>query len=114
MALGMTQAQADATGWRGTNQGSQLAGRADLWSNGALENDPGLGSSGFNFPPGGFRSFNFGDFDNMTNFGYFWSSSEYNSTHAWYRRLNFDDTQVFRYNYNKRFGFSVRCVRDIN
>ena len=36
MNLGMTQEQADAPFWRGTNQASQLAGNAELWSDGHL------------------------------------------------------------------------------
>ncbi|MCF7815287.1 MAG: fibronectin type III domain-containing protein, partial [Candidatus Cloacimonetes bacterium] len=55
MELGMSETEANDTGYRGTNEGSKLAGRADLWSNGDLENDPQFGSSGFDFVPGGYR-----------------------------------------------------------
>ncbi|MDD3050133.1 MAG: FISUMP domain-containing protein [Candidatus Cloacimonetes bacterium] len=113
MFLGMTQSQADASGGRGTNQGSQLAGRADLWTDGALENDPDDGSSGFNFLPGGYR-YNFdGTFRYMSTYGSFWSSTESSSLYAWYRLLYCDDTQVYRDFLNKRNGFSVRCVRSV-
>ncbi|MCF7815049.1 MAG: fibrobacter succinogenes major paralogous domain-containing protein, partial [Candidatus Cloacimonetes bacterium] len=53
MYLGMSQQQANSTGYRGTNEGSKLAGGYDLWQNGALRNDPEFGSSGFSFLPGG-------------------------------------------------------------
>jgi len=56
MELGMSQSQANSTGYRGTNEGSKLAGNAALWNDGALENDPEFGSSGFDFLPGGYRS----------------------------------------------------------
>ncbi|SVE04386.1 uncharacterized protein METZ01_LOCUS457240, partial [marine metagenome] len=36
MALGMSQEEADGDSWRGTNEGSKLAGRADLWNDGIL------------------------------------------------------------------------------
>ena len=53
MFLGMTQAQADSTGYRGTNEGSKLAGRGELWYPNLLKNDPEFGSSGFTALPGG-------------------------------------------------------------
>ncbi len=49
MGLGMTLDQADATGWRGTNQGVQMKS-AIGWTTGN-----GTNSSGFNAFPGGFR-----------------------------------------------------------
>ena len=36
MFLGMSQSEANATGYRGTNEGSKLAGNASLWNNGNL------------------------------------------------------------------------------
>jgi len=112
MALGMTQSQADATGWRGTNQGSQLAGRADLWANGALENDSQFGTSGFNFLPGGYRDYYNGDYGDLRFNGLFWSSTEITSF-AWCRRLGYGNSQVYRFSYHKSSGFSVRCVRSV-
>lgn len=114
MHLGMSESEVNDYGGRGTNEGSKLAGRADLWNNGNLENDPEFGSSGFAFLPGGYRSFHRGNFDNMSNHGYFWSSTEDGSNPAWYRLLNYSGTQVYRDVFYKRYGFSVRCVRDQN
>ena len=111
MALGMSQSEADDTGWRGTNEGSKLAGIADLWNNGALENNSAFGSSGFTALPGGYRS-SYGYYDYLGNFGYFWSATESSSTNAWYRLLYYYFSDVSRYDYDKRHGFSVRCVRD--
>jgi len=113
MHLGMSSSQANSWGWRGTNEGSKLAGGYDLWNSGALRNDPEFGSSGFDFLPGGYRYYySSGSFYDMGNYGTFWSSSEFNSFGVWYRYLDFDTTEVNRYNYSKRYGFSVRCVRD--
>ena len=112
MALGMSQSQANSIGWRGTNEGSKLAGRADLWANGALENNAEFGVSGFSFLPGGYRSRTNGSFGHLSHYGYLWSSIEYNSNSAWHRVLTYDTTGVCRDGNNKRFGFSVRCVRD--
>ena len=112
MELGMSYDEAHDTGFRGTNEGSKLAGNAALWNNGALENDPDFGSSGFDFLPGGYRSYYSGIFLNLGNYGYFWSATEYGTYYAWYRDLYCDYTQVCRYNYGKQGGFSVRCLRD--
>ncbi|KQC04889.1 MAG: hypothetical protein APR54_08620 [Candidatus Cloacimonas sp. SDB] len=113
MYLGMSYEEAHDTGYRGTNEGSKLAGRADLWYDGGLENDPEFGSSGFDFLPGGYRGGSNGHFYNLSYYGYFWSSTEYGSYGAWFRRLNYDNADVLRYYYDKRNGFSVRCVRSV-
>jgi len=111
MYLGMSYSEAHDTGYRGTNEGSKLAGSADLWSDGALDNDPEFDSSGFSFLPGGYRSSSNGDFNGIGSYGYLWSSTEDDSSHAWSRTLYYYGTDVYRPNYNKHYGFSVRCVR---
>ena len=111
MYLGMNASQANSTGFRGTNEGSKLAGRADLWSNGLLKNDPEFETSGFNFLPSGRRVSN-GVFVSMIYNGYLWSSTVSNNSDAWFRGLNFDFTGVYRDVNHKRFGYSVRCVSD--
>lgn len=111
MALGMTQSEADDINWRGTNEGSKLAGRADLWSNSYLEINAEFGSSGFSFLPSGFRNFDDGVFNYLSSSGYFWSSTESGSS-VWYRRLHCSFTGVRRNTSSKRCGFSVRCLRD--
>jgi len=112
MYLGMSYSEAHDTGYRGTNEGSKLAGRADLWIDGALENDSEFGTSGFSALPGGYRSYFNGDYDGMPYYGSFWSSTVYYSDGAWYRLLYYNSSEVNRYYYNKQSGFSVRCVRD--
>ena len=67
--------------------------------------------SGFAGLPGGFRNFN-GSFSSVGSFGYWWSSTEFNTTYAWYRYLLYNDGNISRgFNY-KFYGFSVRCLRD--
>ena len=111
MYLGMSQSEADDTGYRGTNEGSKLAGNADLWDSGALENDSAFGSSGFTALPGGGRYYD-GSYSHMGYFGSFWSATEYGSNFAWYRNLPYFDSDVLRNYLNKRFGFAVRLLRD--
>lgn len=111
--LGMTQAQADDTGYRGTNEGSMLAGNANLWYDGALENNSEFGTSGFTALPGGYRYGYDGGFYDIGYYAGFWSSTEYYSYNsAWYRSLNYRNSEVVRGNSSKVHGFSVRCVRD--
>ena len=67
--------------------------------------------SGFAGLPGGFRNSN-GSFSNVGGAGYWWSSTEFNTTFAWLRGLYYNDGSIDRFNYNKKGGFSVRCLRD--
>jgi len=92
MQLGMSQVEADATGWRGTDQGTQLK--------------PG-GTSGLNIPFAGYRITG-GSFDVQSSGALLWSSSE-SSTSAWSRYLN-ESTPVVRDSNVKGLGFSVRCL----
>ncbi|MBC8196261.1 MAG: hypothetical protein H8E60_00085 [Candidatus Marinimicrobia bacterium] len=63
--------------------------------------------------PSGYRNNNNGNYNNIGNNGYFWSSTENNSNNAWNRKLNYNNTNVNRNNNNKQNGFSVRCVRNL-
>ena len=77
----------------------------------ASPNTGATNSSGFTALPGGYRGLN-GYFGNHTYNASFWSSTEYSSTYAWYRLLYYDGEVVSRYNYNKTFGYSCRCLKD--
>jgi len=77
-------------------------------------NSPNTGAtneSGFTALPGGYRTNN-GNYYVLGTYGYFWSATESSSSTAWYRILNYGDSDVGRVSQLKRFGFSVRCVRD--
>ncbi len=107
MALGMSSAQANGTGWRGTDQGSQLkvsSNDSPPWN--------GINSSGFSALPGGAR-YTIGYFNALGGHGFWWSSTP-SETYAWIRSLNSGYSNVDRSNYNVAvtYGFSVRCVRD--
>jgi uncharacterized protein (TIGR02145 family) len=70
-------------------------------------------SSGFKALPAGGRSLN-GYFSVLGRCASFWSSTEYYGYYAWYRYLNYGSSDMYRNNYNKSGGFSVRCVKDGN
>jgi len=61
--------------------------------------------------PGGNRNNN-GTFNNIGNNGNWWSSTENNTPNAWYRNLNYNNGNLFRFSNPKQAGFSVRCLRD--
>jgi uncharacterized protein (TIGR02145 family)/uncharacterized repeat protein (TIGR02543 family) len=111
MELGMSQAEADQNAaYRGTDQGSQLAGNADLWSDALLDENAKFGSSEFSALPSGFRYNSNGNFTDLGTFGYWWSSAAGTSSTAYHRSLNYNSPTVYRNDYNKLYGFSVRCV----
>jgi len=68
-------------------------------------------SSGFAGLPGGIRDNN-GTFSNVGYNGYWWSSTGEDATLAWYRFLFYNSGNILRWGFNKRHGFSVRCLRD--
>ncbi len=109
--LGMSQTDADATGWRGTNEGSKLAGNSSLWNSGALASDSEFGSSAFSALPGGYRHYN-GSLHLIEDCGYWWSATEIDTSYAWGRLLNYGSSSVYRNDYPKEHGFSIRCVKD--
>ena len=67
--------------------------------------------SGFAGLPGGGGYFN-GTFSYIDNYGYWWSSTEYNTSLAWFRVLVYGHGSVERGYFSKKEGFSVRCLRD--
>jgi len=74
-------------------------------------NTAATNESGFTALPGGYRRGD-GDYLNMGDDAVFWTSMEYNSTHAWFRNLRNLQPNVFRGNYYKLGGYSIRCVKD--
>jgi uncharacterized protein (TIGR02145 family) len=117
MAVGMSQTEADAYGkFRGTNEGSKLAGNDDLWNKDTLKNDAEFGSSGFNALPGGARGED-GSFGTIGSRGHWWTATEISKNWLYFRGIgegdNVPDTRgIYRGDIPRAFGFSVRCVRD--
>lgn len=93
MQLGMSRLQSDATGNRGTNQGTNLQSG---------------GSSGLNMSLAGVR-YTSGSFDGLLSYVFMLSSSE-SSTRAWDRILGSGNQFVLRGTDAKTIGYSVRCL----
>ncbi len=109
MYLGMSPAEADATGWRGTNEGGKLKETDTVhW---CFPNAGATNESGFTALPGGSRNHE-GSFSDMCGNGIFWSSTEFDGNYAWCRYLMLSDSQVLRVYDWVEFGNSVRCIKD--
>ena len=110
--LGMSPAESDKLGWRGSNEGDKLkieghtgwSAYGDVWA---------TNESGFTALAGSCRLPN-ADFGQPGLFatGFWWSRSEFQNTEAWYRYLDYKNSNVFRSHESKTYGFSVRCVKD--
>jgi uncharacterized protein (TIGR02145 family) len=99
MYLGMSESEANSTGWRGSPVGNYLKSTSGWNSNN------GSNSSGFNGLPGGYRYS--GGFGSYGDYGLWWSGSG-----SWERGLDSDSDDVDRGNDDRYHGFSARCVRD--
>jgi uncharacterized protein (TIGR02145 family) len=106
MAIGMSQSEADDSGWRGTNEGTKLKATSGWYNNGN-----GSDEYGFSALPGGYRLFN-GSFHLITNYGHWWSSTGDDTYYANCRFLRYNYANIYGYGYDKQCGYSVRCVRD--
>lgn len=110
--LGMSDADANRSGWRGTEEGNEmkLAGTSG-WSL-YNENWPS-NSSGLSASAGGCRlpTSVWGD-PALFSTGFWWTASSTNNIQAYYRYLDYKKPSVYRSADSKLYGFSVRCVKD--
>jgi uncharacterized protein (TIGR02145 family) len=95
IALGMSASEADLTGWRGTDQGTQLKTG---------------GSSGFEALMAGIL--NLGFFSDLSVNTYFATSSSPSAANIWARQLNETDPKISRYQTLKQNAISVRCLKN--
>jgi uncharacterized protein (TIGR02145 family) len=75
------------------------------------ENGNGTNSSGFSGLPGGLRYIN-GNFLLFGRVGFWWSSTEHDTSGAYKRWLTHEDGSLSGDNCYKGEGFSVRCLKD--
>ncbi len=82
---------------------------AEFWKN---SSEPGMNERGFRARGGGYRNAA-GSFNNMLYNGYFWTSSSYDMSNAWFQILYFDQSKIDAIPGDKRYGLSVRCFRSL-
>jgi uncharacterized protein (TIGR02145 family) len=85
-----------------------LAEGTGLWRE---PNADASNSSGFSGLPGGNRNIN-GNYNRLTQYGRFWSLSEFDSANAIVRRLLFNFGNISTFQNEKQNGYSVRCIMD--
>jgi uncharacterized protein (TIGR02145 family) len=107
--LGMSQADADLIGYRSVDVGGKLKETGILhWSS---PNTGATNESGFTALPGGGRSDN-GSFFQLGISANFWTSTANSLSDAWDRSISSNNAAIYRIWISKRYGISVRCVKD--
>jgi uncharacterized protein (TIGR02145 family) len=71
----------------------------------------GTDDYGFAALPGGDRIGN-GLVGYFEEFGFWWSSSEYSNSQAWFRSLDFNHSHIGVFKWEKQWGLSIRCLKD--
>ena len=79
-----------------------------LWNTQSAGTD---NSSGFSALPGGYRDSN-GDFNDIRYYAQFWSTNVNSGGGVWFRSLDYNLGSLYRGGSPKKYGFSVRCLRD--
>lgn len=74
-------------------------------------NEGATNQSGFSALPGGSRNME-GLFENIGRGGGWWSTAEFGDNGAWSRYMIFNNSNAYRYGYNKKQGLSIRCIKD--
>ncbi|OFY37594.1 MAG: hypothetical protein A2Z69_01155 [Bacteroidetes bacterium RBG_13_44_24] len=106
--LGMNQPDADAEGWRGTDEGGRIKNKGTRqWQS---PNTGATNESGFTALPAGWRD-GAGYFKNLGTATRFWSSSK-RGDYGWVRQLDYNSSQIFRGTKGLYEAISVRCIKD--
>jgi uncharacterized protein (TIGR02145 family) len=115
--------------WRGTDAGSRGKSVCTVsdnlntgntyvndtnanWYYHSFSNTLGTDAYGFRVLPAGCRNLDGSIFRNRGIYAYFWSSSLYSTTSAWYRYFYYGSTGLVRGHYNRAYGYSVRCIKN--
>jgi uncharacterized protein (TIGR02145 family) len=94
--------------WRGTIEGRMLKSDYDWMSGGN-----GTNESGFTALPGDCMGYG-GSFDGKTDKyeANFWTSTPSSDGYAIYRRLYYNQDNIYRGGHNTVYSFNIRCVQD--
>jgi uncharacterized protein (TIGR02145 family) len=112
--LGMTADMASTMGWRGSNEGSKLAGHRELWAFDALRKEPSFASSGFDATPSGWYPFpTFGQGNQLPDSETAWWTSSPSQGGNISRRISFDQSGIERNIRTSSQGHYIRCIRNL-
>ena len=111
MYLGMSQGDADKTGWRGSDEGGKLKETGTThWKS---PNTGATNETGFTALPGGYRSQLEGNFILLGDMADWWTATETSTNNAAGRGLYYNYSTISRYTgYSKSRGIAIRCLRD--
>ena len=117
--IGMSSLSADSLGWRGKNEANLLKIEGDSTWKVPLDvfKNWGTNGSGFSALSGGCRLFNgkwsAGTLGSVTD-SYWWTASQNKDSLncAWYRSLDRDRSNIFRFYVRKTYCMSIRCVKN--
>jgi uncharacterized protein (TIGR02145 family) len=98
----------DYLGGEGVAGGKLKEAGTEHWDS---PNTGATNESGFTARPGGYRS-NGGQFYSAGGRGSWYTSTAKDATYVWRRDMNSNDAAVDRWDNNKNFGLSVRCMKD--
>ncbi len=116
--LGMSEDDADETGYRGSNAEGDDLKSTDLW-----ETEDGDNSVGFDLRPAG--RWKNETFQFLTQYSYLWTSSlsycetrtnddstQYVGSNPWLRYFKHNESRIARQAWEDFNGYSVRCIKD--
>lgn len=104
--LGLSEAEVENTGIRGSDQGNKLKS-----TSGWAENGNGTNAFGFGALPGGFRT-SFGSSLANEYYGLWWTATAADSSTAWFRMIQSSNTGIIRNLAYKEEAYSVRCIKN--
>ncbi len=120
--VGMGRTETTQYGFRGSNEGSKLAGRYDLWEDGFLRQSSVFAFSEFNVLPAGMQpSLNLSVFRGLGEDALFWSSTRANDDEGCRlsgenayntREFNYNSMQIKKDCRRKSRTAHLRCMRD--
>lgn len=99
-SVGIAKTIASTSGWASSSIDGTIGDKP-------IENN----SSGFSAIPSGYRD-PYGTFVNKGTHAYFWTSVEDGSNDAIAHYLTYDNVNEYEMSFNKKRGFSIRCVKD--
>lgn len=92
--------------------GYSTAGSLLKFTSGWYDGGNGTDEYGFSLLPAGYRR-DIGYFDEGGEQAYLWTASEVSGSYAWYQQFIFNENKAYRYyGDRKRYGLSLRCLKD--
>ncbi len=107
--IGISETEVEKLAWRGSNLAGKLLPLNNVgWP--TVSAVYGTDDYGFSALPGGCRVFD-GTTNSSSNSAFWWTATE-KGTKAYYRYIDYNNTNIYRQFTYKAYGFSIRCVKD--